>query len=184
MGKKITIDSATMMNKGLELIEAKWLFDLPPEKLDVLIHPQSIVHSLVEMRDGSVLAQLSPTDMKIPIQFALTYPHRKESVLPSLNLSEVGALDFYEADLNKFPLLRLAFKALRKEQYFSIAVNASNESAVRAFLKKEISFSDIWELVIEVTEETKKMEIKTVEDILSLDQETRERTLNKIKQRY
>lgn len=184
MGKKITIDSATMMNKGLELIEAKWLFDLPPEKLDVLIHPQSIVHSLVEMRDGSVLAQLSLTDMKIPIQFALTYPHRKESVLPSLNLSEVGALDFYEADLNKFPLLRLAFKALRKEQYFSIAVNASNESAVRAFLKKEISFSDIWELVIEVTEETKKMEIKTVEDILSLDQETRERTLNKIKQRY
>jgi len=184
MGKKISIDSATMMNKGLELIEAKWLFNLPPEKLDVLIHPQSIVHSLVEMRDGSVLAQLSLTDMKIPIQFALTYPHRKESVLPSLNLSEVGALDFYEADLDKFPLLRLAFKALRKEQYFSIAVNASNESAVRAFLKKEISFSDIWELVIEVTEETKKMEIKTVKDILTLDQETRDRTLNKIKQRY
>ncbi len=184
MGKKISIDSATMMNKGLELIEAKWLFNLPPEKLDVLIHPQSIVHSLVEMRDGSVLAQLSLTDMKIPIQFALTYPHRKESWLPSLNLSEVGSLDFYEADLNKFPLLRLAFKALRKEQYFSIAVSASNESAVNAFLKKEIHFSDIWELVIEVAEETKKMEIKTVEDILRLDQETRERTRDKIRQRY
>jgi len=184
MGKKISIDSATMMNKGLELIEAKWLFNLPPEKLDVLIHPQSIVHSLVEMRDGSVLAQLSLTDMKIPIQFALTYPRRKESALPSLDLSEVGTLDFYKADLDKFPLLRLAFKALRKEQYFSIAVNASNESAVRAFLKRKISFSDIWDLVIEVTEETKKMEIKTVKDILILDQETRDRTLNKIKQRY
>ncbi len=184
MGKKISIDSATMMNKGLELIEAKWLFDLPSEKLDVLIHPQSIVHSLVEMKDGSVLAQLSLTDMKIPIQFALTYPYRKESVLPALNLSEVGSLDFYEADLSKFPLLRLAFEALKKEQYFSIAVNASNESAVSAFLKKEIHFSDIWELVIEVTEETKKMEIKTVKDILRVDQETRERTRNKIMQRY
>ncbi len=184
MGKKISIDSATMMNKGLELIEAKWLFNLPPEKLDALIHPQSIVHSLVEMRDGSVLAQLSLTDMKIPIQFALTYPYRKESALPSLNLSEVGSLDFYEADLNKFPLLRLAFKALRKEQYFSIAFNASNESAVNAFLKREIHFSDIWELVIEVTEETNKMEVKTVEDILNLDQETREKIRDKIRRRY
>jgi len=184
MGKKISIDSATMMNKGLELIEAKWLFNLPPEKLDALIHPQSIVHSLVEMRDGSVLAQLSLTDMKIPIQFALTYPYRKESALPSLNLSEVGSLDFYEADLNKFPLLRLAFKALRREQYFSIAFNASNESAVNAFLKREIHFSDIWELVIEVTEETNKMGVKTVEDILNLDQETRERTRDKIRRRY
>jgi len=184
MGKKITIDSATMMNKGLELIEARWLFDLPPAKLGVLIHPQSIVHSMVEMRDGSVLAQLSPTDMKIPIQFALTFPHREESVLSSLDLSQVSSLDFYEVDLEKFPLIRLATKALEEKHSFSVALNASNEAAVHAFLKKEISFSDIWELVIEVTEETNKKDIKTIEDIFKIDQETRERTWSKIRQRY
>lgn len=183
MGKKISIDSATMMNKGLELIEAKWLFNLPPEKLGVLIHPQSIVHSLVEMRDGSILAQLSPTDMKIPIQFALTYPHRQESVLSSLDLSQVSSLDFYEVDLEKFPLIKLAYKALGEEQYFSVALNASNEAAVHAFLEKEINFSDIWEFVIEVTEETKRVEIKTIDDILKIDQEARERTWSKIRQR-
>ncbi|MGM0467059.1 MAG: 1-deoxy-D-xylulose-5-phosphate reductoisomerase [Acidobacteriota bacterium] len=183
MGKKISIDSATMMNKGLELIEAKWLFNLPPEKLGVLIHPQSIVHSLVEMRDGSILAQLSPTDMKIPIQFALTYPHRQESVLSSLDLSQVSSLDFYEVDFKKFPLIKLAYKALREEQYFSVALNASNEEAVHAFLEKEINFSDIWEFVIEVTEETKRIEIKTIDDILKIDQEARERTWSKIRQR-
>jgi len=180
MGKKISIDSATMMNKGLELIEAKWLFHLPPEKLGVLIHPQSIVHSLVEMRDGSVLAQLSLTDMKIPIQFALTYPERLESVLPPLDLSKVRSLDFYKVDFHKFPLVGLAFRALKKEQYFSIALNASNESAVNAFLKKKISFSDIWEIVIEIVEETKKMEINNIDDIIRIDQETRERTWSKI----
>ncbi len=184
MGKKITIDSATMMNKGLELIEAKWLFNLPPEKLGVLIHPQSIVHSLVEMRDGSVLAQLSLTDMKIPIQFALTYPHRKETMLPSLALHKVRSLDFYKVDLKKFPLIKLAMKALTKEQYFSIALNASNEVAVGAFLKKKIHFYDIWEIVIEVAEETKKMEVKTINDILKIDQETKERAWDKIRQRY
>jgi 1-deoxy-D-xylulose-5-phosphate reductoisomerase len=183
MGKKISIDSATMMNKGLELIEAKWLFDLPPEKLGVLIHPQSIVHSLVEMRDGSVLAQLSPTDMKIPIQFALTYPHREEAVLSFLDLSQVSSLDFYDVDLEKFPLINLAYRALREEQSFSVALNASNEAAVHAFLKKKISFSDIWELVIEVTEETKKIEIKIIDDVLKIDQEARERTWSKIRQR-
>ncbi|MFW6124277.1 MAG: 1-deoxy-D-xylulose-5-phosphate reductoisomerase [Acidobacteriota bacterium] len=183
MGKKISIDSATMMNKGLELIEAKWLFDLPPDKLGVLIHPQSVVHSLVEMKDGSVLAQLSLTDMKIPIQFALTYPHREESVLSSLDLSQVSALDFYEVDLEKFPLIKLAYKALREESFFSVALNASNEAAVHAFLEKEINFSDIWEFVIEVTEETKRTEIKTIDDILKTDQEVRERTWIKIRQR-
>jgi len=184
MGRKISIDSATMMNKGLELIEAKWLFNLSPEKLDVLIHPQSIVHSLVEMKDGSVLAQMSPTDMKIPIQLALTYPQRKKSVITSLDLKQVRSLDFYEVDLNKFPLIKLAFKALREEPYFSVALNASNEAAVYAFLNEEISFFDIWELVIEVTEEAKKTEIKTISDILNIDKEARERTWRKIRQRY
>jgi len=183
MGKKISIDSATMMNKGLELIEAKWLFHLPSEKLEVLVHPQSIVHSLVEMRDGSFLAQLSLTDMKIPIQFALTYPHRIESFLPSLNLTQVQSLDFYDVDLEKFPLVRLAFKALNKEPYFSIAFNSANETSVDAFLRQEISFSDIWEIVIEAVEETPRMEVKNIEDIFRIDQETRERTWDKIRRR-
>ncbi|MBD3413853.1 MAG: 1-deoxy-D-xylulose-5-phosphate reductoisomerase [Candidatus Aminicenantes bacterium] len=183
MGKKITIDSATLMNKGLELIEAKWLFHLPPEKLGVLIHPQSIVHSLVEMRDGSVLAQLSRTDMKIPIQLALTYPHRRESLLPSLDLSKVKALDFFEVDFKKFPLLEMALKALSREQSFSIALNASNEAAVHSFLKKDIRFSDIWEVVIEVVEETEERSVNNIEDILKIDQETRKRTWEKIRKR-
>ena len=112
MGKKVTIDSATLMNKGLELIEARWLFELAPAELGVLIHPQSIVHSLVEMRDGSVLAQLSVTDMKIPIQFALTYPEREAAPLPPLDLGRVRELEFYESMRASYPLIRLARLAL------------------------------------------------------------------------
>ena len=183
MGRKVTIDSATLMNKGLELIEARWLFGLEPGKLGVLIHPQSIVHSLVEMNDGSVLAQLSPTDMKIPIQYALTYPERENALLPSLDLTQVRSLEFFEPDLDKFPLLRLARLALEEGASFPVALNAANEVAVAFFLKKEIRFVEIAEVISEVVESHNKREISDLDDIFSIDQETRLMTQNIIEKR-
>jgi 1-deoxy-D-xylulose-5-phosphate reductoisomerase len=183
MGRKVTVDSATMMNKGLELIEARWLFGLESGQLDILIHPQSIVHSLVEMQDGSVLAQLSPTDMKIPIQYALTYPDRGEALLPSLDLSRVKALEFYEADGKKFPLIKAARWALEEGESVSVALNASNEEAVRAFLEGRIKFTDISETVIELMENHQKTRIGSLEDIYEVDRETRRKTRNIIEQR-
>jgi 1-deoxy-D-xylulose-5-phosphate reductoisomerase len=183
MGEKVTIDSATLMNKGLELIEARWLFDLDPEKLGVLIHPQSIVHSLIEMRDGSILAQLSATDMKIPIQYALTYPEREVGLLPSLDLSEIGALEFYEVDIEKFPLIDLARQALMENNSFSIALNAANEVAVAAFLREEIKFEDIPAVVIKVVEEHRAIDAETVYEIFEIDRDSRLRTRKLLEQR-
>ncbi len=183
MGKKVTIDSATLMNKGLELIEARWLFGLQPDQLDMLIHPQSIVHSLVEMRDGSVLAQLSPTDMKIPIQYALTYPEREESLVPSLDLSQVRTLEFYEIDEQKFPLVRLARVALEEGDSVPVALNTANEVAVRAFIEGEIPFSDIAEIVMATMEDHAKRKIEGIEGIFDIDRETKKRTRNLIEQR-
>lgn len=183
MGKKVTIDSATLMNKGLELIEARWLFGLDPEKLAVLIHPQSIVHSLIEMQDGSVLAQLSPTDMKIPIQFALTYPEREKGFLPSLDLGQIGALEFYDVDLKKFPLVKLAQRALNEKNSFSIALNAANEVAVEAFLKEEIRFFDIPAVVMEIVEAFRAEEVETVGDIFEIDRVSRIQARNLLEQR-
>ncbi len=183
MGRKVTIDSATLMNKGLELIEARWLFGLEPGKLGVLIHPQSIVHSLVEMNDGSVLAQLSPTDMKIPIQYALTYPERENALLPSLDLTQVRSLEFFEPDLDKFPLLKLARLALEEGASFPVALNAANEIVVASFLKKEIRFVEIAEVVSEVVESHNKREIRDLDDILSIDRETRLMAQNLMKKR-
>ncbi len=183
MGRKVTIDSATLMNKGLELIEAHWLFGLEPGKLGVLIHPQSIVHSLVEMNDGSVLAQLSPTDMKIPIQYALTYPERENALLPSLDLTQVRSLEFFEPDLDKFPLLKLARLALEEGASFPVALNAANEIVVASFLRKEIRFVEIAEVVSEVVESHNKREISDLDDILSIDRETRLMTQNLMKKR-
>jgi len=183
MGRKVTVDSATMMNKGLELIEARWLFGLESAQLDILIHPQSIVHSLVEMQDGSVLAQLSPTDMKIPIQYALTYPERGEALLPSLDLSRVKTLEFYQADEKKFPLIKAARLALEEGESVSVALNASNEVAVRAFLEGRIRFTDIPETVIELMESHQKTKVASLEDIYEVDRETRVKTRNIIEQR-
>ena len=183
MGKKVTIDSATLMNKGLELIEARWLFGLEPDQLDMLIHPQSIVHSLVEMRDGSVLAQLSPTDMKIPIQYALTYPEREESLTPSLDLSQVGVLEFYEIDDQKFPLVKLARVALNEGDSVAVALNTANEVAVDAFIEGEIPFSDIAEIVTATVEDHTKRKIKNLEEIFDIDRETKRKTRNLIEQR-
>lgn len=184
MGEKVTIDSATLMNKGLELIEARWLFGVPAQQLDILIHPQSIVHSLVEMKDGSVLALLSPTDMRIPILFALTYPEREEALLPSLNLSQVGVLEFYKADAEKFPLLGLARYALEQGQSVPVVLNASNEVAVEAFRDRKIRFLDIFTIVAEILEDHRKREVTNLEDIFDLDRETRQRSMNLLKQRY
>jgi 1-deoxy-D-xylulose-5-phosphate reductoisomerase len=183
MGDKVTIDSATLMNKGLELIEARWLFGLDPGKLGVLIHPQSIVHSLIEMLDGSVLAQLSPTDMKIPIQYALTYPDREKGLLPSLDLSQIGTLEFYDVDLEKFPLVSLARQALKKNNSFSIALNAANEVVVAAFLREEIRFIDIPVVVAEVVENHLAKEVETISDIFEIDLDSRSRTRKLMEQR-
>lgn len=143
MGPKITIDSATLMNKGLELIEARWLFAAPPERLDVVVHPQSIVHSLVELRDGSFLAQLGVTDMQLPIQYAFSYPERWAAPLPPLDLAAAGRLEFHEPDPERFPCLRLARQALAGGATFPVVLNAANEVAVAAFLGRRLRFPGI-----------------------------------------
>ena len=183
MGMKVTIDSATLMNKGLELIEARWLFGLEPEQLDILIHPQSIVHSLVEMKDGSVLAQLSQTDMKIPIQYALTFPERGEALLPSLDLSQVKTLEFYEVDAMKFPLVKVARMALKEGESVSVALNTADEVAVRAFIEGRLRFMDIPEVVTEIVEGHQVRKMESLEDIFEVDRETRSKTRNLIEQR-
>jgi 1-deoxy-D-xylulose-5-phosphate reductoisomerase len=183
MGKKVTIDSATLMNKGLELIEARWLFGLEPRQLGILIHPQSIVHSLVEMSDGSVLAQLGPTDMKLPIQYALTYPEREDSLLPSLDLSEIKALEFYKVNVEKFPIIKLARLALEEGESFPIALNAANEVVVSAFLEQRIKFMDISDAVTEIVENHQKRKAQSLEDIFDVDRETRRVSLDLLKKR-
>ena len=150
MGPKITIDSATLMNKGLEVIEARWLFDAPPERIDVLVHPQSVVHSLVELRDGSVIAQLGVTDMRLPIQYAFSYPERWPAPLPALDLAACGPLDFQAPDAGRFPCLGLAYHALRAGAGFPAVLNAANEVAVAAFLARRLPFTAI-PRVIEAT---------------------------------
>ena len=143
MGRKITIDSATLMNKGLEVIEAHWLFGLAPEQIEVVVHPQSIVHSMVELRDGSVLAQLSAPDMRMPIQYAFSYPERWDAALPSLDIQRLGRLEFCAPDLDRFPCLRLAYEALARGGAWPIVLNAANEVAVSAFLDGGLSFPGI-----------------------------------------
>lgn len=143
MGPKITVDSATLMNKGLEVIEARWLFDTPPERIDVVVHPQSIVHSLVELRDGSLIAQLGVADMRLPIQYAFSYPDRWDAAVPALDLAQRGRLDFERPDLDRFPCLALAYRALRGPDALPIVLNAANERAVAAFLERRLGFMDI-----------------------------------------
>jgi len=177
MGRKVTVDSATLMNKGLELIEARWLFDLEPAELSILIHPQSIVHALVEMRDGSMIAQLSATDMKIPIQFALTYPERQTSPVPALDLARVGTLEFFPVDAKRFPLVRLAYQALEEGESAPIALNAANEVAVEAFLARKIAFPDISGIVHRAVDGHRTSKVSTLEDIFEVDSRIRRLTL-------
>jgi 1-deoxy-D-xylulose-5-phosphate reductoisomerase len=147
MGKRITVDSATMMNKGLEVIEARWLFDIPAEKIDILVHPQSIVHSMVEFVDGSVVSQLGTADMRQPIQYALTYPERLESCTASLDWSTVSKLDFSLPDTSKFPCIALAYRAMQMGGTAPAVLNAADEVAVAAFLRRDIGFTRIPELI-------------------------------------
>ena len=143
MGRKITVDCATLMNKGLEVIEARWLFDVTPDQIAVVVHPQSIVHSLVELRDGSLIAQLGVTDMRLPIQYAFSYPDRWDADLPALNLAQCGRLDFDTPDLARFPCLALAYRALRDGGALPVVLNAANEVAVEAFLAGRIAFTAV-----------------------------------------
>ena len=147
MGPKITIDSATLMNKGLEVIEARWLFDVGPDRIDVLVHPQSIVHSMVELVDGSVIAQLGVTDMRLPIQYAFSYPERWSAPLAPLDLARAGRLDFERPDTACFPCLSLAFRALAAPAGLAIELNAANEVAVTAFLDRRLPFTGIPDLI-------------------------------------
>ena len=175
MGKKITIDSATMMNKGLELIEASWLFDMPPEKIDVVIHRESIIHSLVEYDDNAVLAQLGTPDMRVPIQYALTYPDRLPCPAKQLRLEDWGKLTFFAPDDEAFPTINLARKALTMGGLYPAALNAANEVAVGAFIAGEIDFVDITRLAAAALD----MELdapRTVEDVFIVDAEVRRRT--------
>jgi len=143
MGRKITIDSATLMNKGLEVIEAHWLFGVTADQIDVVIHPQSIVHSLVELTDGSVIAQLGVTDMRLPIQYACSYPERWDGALPTLDLTRAGRLEFLAPDYDRFPCLGLAYRALRAGDTFPVVLNAANEVAVETFLDGKLGFTSI-----------------------------------------
>jgi 1-deoxy-D-xylulose-5-phosphate reductoisomerase len=143
MGRKITIDSATLMNKGLEVIEARWLFDVPGDRIDVVIHPQSIVHSMVELTDGSVIAQLGITDMRLPIQYACSYPERWEAALPSLDIARAGRLEFSPPPLDRFPCLGLAYEALKAGGTLPVVLNAANEVAVELFLDGKLGFMSI-----------------------------------------
>ena len=183
MGRKVTVDSATLMNKGLELIEARWLFDLEPHELDILIHPQSIVHALVEMRDGSVLAQLSPTDMRFPIQYALTYPERRESGLPPLDLARVRTLEFHPVDVRRFPLITLALWALREGGSAPVALNAANEVAVEAFLEGTIGFLGISDVLQAAVDGHSPSRVGGLDDIYEVDRRARERTLRIIRKK-
>lgn len=172
MGKRITIDSATLMNKGFEVIEACRLFNLPPEQVKVMVHPQSTIHSLVEFRDGSILAQLSVTDMRLPILYALTYPERLESEL-KLDLASLQKLDFYPPDLDKFPCLRLAYEAAEAGGAKTIALNAADEVAVAAFLDGVIGFTDIFRIISRVLDETRPRSAESIKKVLQMDSEAR-----------
>jgi len=179
MGKRITIDSATLMNKGFEVIEACRLFDMPPQKVSVIVHPQSTIHSMVEFNDGSILAQLSVTDMRLPILYALTYPERIPSDL-RFNVLDLKRLDFAPPDPVKFPCLRLAYEAAEAGGAKTIALNAADEVAVAAFLNHEIGFADIPKVIEHTILETSARHPESIEEVLSLDVQAREAARRKL----
>ena len=174
MGNRITIDSATMMNKGFEIIEARWLFGIRPDQIDVVIHPQSTIHSMVEYVDGSILAQLGPTDMRLPLQYALTYPERvAASSQAALDLSKLKRLDFEKASTRRYPCLKLAREAMKKGGALPCALNAADEVAVAAFLEKKLPFLGIPEVVEKVLGRMPRLKLQKMEDVLSADAEAR-----------
>ena len=172
MGPKITVDSATLMNKGLEVIEARWLFDVGPERIEVVVHPQSVVHSMVELVDGSILAQLGVTDMRLPIQYAFSYPERWAAPLPPLDLMRCGRLDFEPPDTTRFPCLSLAFRALDGDAGLPIVLNAANEVAVAAFLDARLAFPAIADVIARTMDEHERRaprEIRNLSDVRAID---------------
>lgn len=174
MGAKITIDSATMFNKGLELIEAMWLYDMPQEKIEIVVHRESIIHSLIEFEDGAVLAQLDLPDMRLPIQYALTYPQRLPCKMKRLNLADVGTMTFFKPDEVAFPALRLARLSASKKGNMGAVMNGANEKAVELFLNDKIGFLDIPELVERVMNEIKYESEITLDNVLMFDKQARE----------
>ncbi len=175
MGAKITIDSATLMNKGLEVIEARWLFDIPATQIDVLVHRESIIHSLVEYKDGSLIAQLGLPDMRTPISYAMQYPERVPLELPSLDLAEIGTLTFHRPDHDRFPCLGLGYEALRLGGTMPAALNAANEVAVAAYLREGIRFPDIAHVIRTVMEAHQPKQLKSLDDALEADHLAREK---------
>lgn len=183
MGQRITIDSATLVNKGFEVIEAHWLFGMRPEQIDVVIHPQSIIHSMVEFVDGSILAQLGPTDMRLPIQYALTYPERVASNQVELDWLRLRRLDLEKVSTRRFPCLRLAREALRKGGAMPCAFNAADEVAVAAFLERRLPFPAIAEVIERVLERTLRIRFPSIADVLAADAEARRMAREEVERR-
>jgi len=182
MGAKITIDSATLMNKGLEVIEARWLFGFDAEEISIVVHPESIVHSMIEMVDGSVIAQMGVTDMRHAIQYALTYPERYPSELPPLDLAQLSSLHFEDPDLERFPCISLAYRALRTGGTLPAALNAANEEAVQAFIEERISFSDIPQVIETVMDGHRTSDVTNLDDVVDADRSARAAAQAAIKQ--
>ena len=181
MGNKITIDSATLMNKGLEAIEAKWLFNINPNDIEIVIHPESIIHSMVKFDDGSVKAQMGLPDMKTPIKYALFYPYRISPEFKEFNLFDHPTLNFQKPDYNKFKLLQLAIDVMKAEGSLSCTMNAANEIAVEKFLNKKISFNQISEIVYNIVENSENIKKTSINDLIEIDNYTRIKTLELIK---
>ncbi|MDW8801028.1 1-deoxy-D-xylulose-5-phosphate reductoisomerase [Clostridium sp. A1-XYC3] len=179
MGKKISIDSATLMNKGLEVIEAHWLFDVDYDNIKVVVHPQSVIHSMVEYKDGSVVAQLGSTDMKLPIQYALNYPDREEAIVAKLDFYDMENLTFEKPDLETFKPLKLAYKAGKIGGTMPAILNAANEAAVELFLSKRIKFLDIGNILEECMSRFEVIDNYSLEDILNIDKEVKQYVINK-----
>jgi 1-deoxy-D-xylulose-5-phosphate reductoisomerase len=173
MGNRITIDSATLMNKGFEVIEAHWLFDFSPSQIDVVIHPQSTVHAMIEYSDGSVIAQISATDMRMPIQYALTYPERSQAPVPKIDWTQARRWEFGPPDFEKFPLLKLAYHCFEAGGSATLTLNAADEVAVEAFLERRISFPSIYKIVDQTVSKLGNRQPATIGDILEFDKESR-----------
>lgn len=176
MGAKVTIDSSTMMNKGFELIEAKWLFDVEPSQIQVVVHRKSIVHSMVQFQDGTIMANLGPKSMQIPIAYALNYPNRLANHIEKIDLFEIAQLNFEKPNLEKFQCLQLAFEAIEKGHSYQVVLNAANEVLVDAFLNKKIAYTQIPKGIKKMLDFYPSMELNTVEEILALDYKVKEET--------
>jgi 1-deoxy-D-xylulose-5-phosphate reductoisomerase len=174
MGRKLTIDSATLMNKGLEVIEAHWLFGMQAHEIDVLIHPQSVVHSMVELTDGSLIAQLGVADMRLPIQYAFSYPDRWPGPCPSVDLARAGRLEFERPDTGAFPCLHLAYHALTAARSLPVVLNAANEVAVARFLERRLGFTAIAEVIERTMAAHRSAEVATLAAVRAVDQWARE----------